>query len=37
MRESDEIGDDAFHALENDLDWMEVSDPFRAANADAMQ
>jgi len=29
------LGDDAFHALENDLDWMEVSDPLRAANADA--
>jgi CPA1 family monovalent cation:H+ antiporter len=34
MRDSGEIGDDAFHALENDLDWMEVSDPLRAANAD---
>jgi CPA1 family monovalent cation:H+ antiporter len=35
MRDSSEIGDDAFHTLENDLDWMEVSDPLRAANADA--
>jgi CPA1 family monovalent cation:H+ antiporter len=35
MRDSGEIGDDAFHTLENDLDWMEVSDPLRAANADA--
>ena len=35
MRRSGEIGDDAFHTLENDLDWMEVSDPLRAANADA--
>lgn len=34
MRDSGEIGDDAFHALENDLDWMEASDPLRAANAD---
>jgi CPA1 family monovalent cation:H+ antiporter len=34
MRDSGDIGDDAFHALENDLDWMEVSDPLRAANAD---
>jgi monovalent cation/hydrogen antiporter len=34
MRNSGEIGDDAFHTLENDLDWMEVSDPLRAANAD---
>lgn len=24
----------AFHKVENDLDWMEVSDPLRAANAD---
>ena len=29
-----DIGDDAFHKLENDLDWMEVSDPLRAANAE---
>jgi CPA1 family monovalent cation:H+ antiporter len=34
MRASAEIGDDAFHALENELDWMEVSDPLRGANAD---
>jgi NhaP-type Na+/H+ or K+/H+ antiporter len=34
MRDSGDIGDDAFHTLENDLDWMEVSDPLRAANAD---
>jgi len=25
MRSRDEIGDDAFHALENELDWMELS------------
>jgi len=37
MRDSGDIGDDAFHALENDLDWMEVSDPLRAANADAIE
>jgi CPA1 family monovalent cation:H+ antiporter len=37
MRDSGEIGDDAFHTLENDLDWMEVSDPLRAANADAVE
>jgi monovalent cation/hydrogen antiporter len=35
MRDSGDIGDDAFHTLENELDWMEVSDPLRAANADA--
>jgi CPA1 family monovalent cation:H+ antiporter len=34
MRDSGEIGDDAFHALENDLDAMEVADPLRSANAD---
>jgi len=34
MRDRGEIGDDAFHTLENDLDWMEVSDPLRGANAD---
>jgi CPA1 family monovalent cation:H+ antiporter len=34
MRDRGEIGDDAFHALENELDWMEVSDPLRGANAD---
>ena len=34
MRDSGDIGDDAFHAIENDLDWMEVSDPLRSANAD---
>ncbi|TFZ07703.1 cation:proton antiporter [Ramlibacter humi] len=37
MRETGDIGDDAFHTLENDLDWMEVSDPLRAANADATE
>lgn len=31
MRESGEIGDDAFHVVENELDWMEVSDALRAA------
>lgn len=35
LRDSGEIGDDAFHTLENELDWMEASDPLRAANADA--
>jgi hypothetical protein len=29
MRGSGEIGDDTFHTLENDLDWMEVSGPLR--------
>ena len=33
MRDRNEIGDDAFHALENDLDWMEVSDSSRPAGA----
>jgi monovalent cation/hydrogen antiporter len=37
MRDSGDIGDDAFHTLENDLDWMEASDPLRAANADATE
>ena len=37
MRDSGDIGDDAFHTLENDLDWMEVSEPLRAANADATE
>jgi len=37
LRDRGDIGDDAFHTLENDLDWMEVSDPLRAANADATQ
>ena len=32
MRDQGEIGDDAFHALENDLDWMEVSDSLQAAS-----
>ena len=36
LRERGDIGDDAFHTLENDLDWMEVSDPLRAQNADAV-
>jgi len=34
MRDSGDIGDDAFHALENELDWMEVSEPLRGANAE---
>jgi CPA1 family monovalent cation:H+ antiporter len=34
MRDTGAIGDDAFHELENELDWMEVSDPLRGANAD---
>lgn len=37
LRESGDIGDDAFHTLENDLDWMEVWEPLRAANADAVE
>jgi Na+/H+ antiporter len=37
MRNRGDIGDDAFHTLENDLDSMEVSEPLRAANADATQ
>jgi CPA1 family monovalent cation:H+ antiporter len=36
-RDSGDIGDDAFHTFEDDLDCMEVSDPLRAANADAME
>ena len=34
MRDSGDIGDDAFHALENELDWMEVSEPLRGTNAE---
>jgi Na+/H+ antiporter len=34
LRASGDIGDDAFHTLENDLDWMEVSDPLRGANSE---
>jgi len=26
MRVSDEIGDDAFHQLEEELDWLEMAD-----------
>ena len=26
MRASDEIGDDAFHQMEEELDWIEMSD-----------
>jgi len=26
MRDSDEIGDDAFHLLEEELDWLEMAD-----------
>ena len=37
MRDRDDIGDDAFHTLENELDWLEASDPLRAANADAVR
>jgi hypothetical protein len=33
-RDSGEIGDDAFYSLENELDWMEESDPLRGANAE---
>ena len=35
LRDSGEIGDDAFHTLENELDAMEVAEPLRAANVDA--
>jgi CPA1 family monovalent cation:H+ antiporter len=34
MRDRGDIGDDAFHELENELDWMEVSDPLRGTNSD---
>ena len=34
MRDRGDIGDDAFHTLENDLDWMEVSDSLRGGDAD---
>jgi CPA1 family monovalent cation:H+ antiporter len=34
LRDRGDIGDDAFHTLENELDWLEASDPLRAANAD---
>jgi CPA1 family monovalent cation:H+ antiporter len=34
MRDSGDIGDDAFHTLENELDWMEVADPVRRADED---
>lgn len=37
MRDAAEIGDDAFHTLENELDWLEASDPLRAANADSTE
>jgi CPA1 family monovalent cation:H+ antiporter len=30
MRDSDEIGDDAFHLLEEELDWLEMADAGRA-------
>ena len=33
MRDRGDIGDDAFHAIENELDWMEVSDPLRGPDA----
>jgi len=26
MRASDEIGDDAFHLMEEELDWLEMAD-----------
>ncbi len=34
MRDSGDIGDDAFHALENELDGLEVSEPLRGTNAE---
>jgi CPA1 family monovalent cation:H+ antiporter len=34
LRDRSEIGDAAFHEVENELDWLEVSDPMRGANAD---
>jgi CPA1 family monovalent cation:H+ antiporter len=30
LRDREEIGDDAFHALENELDWLELSDLLRS-------
>ncbi len=30
MRDSDEIGDDAFHQMEEELDWLEMADGSRA-------
>jgi len=34
LRDRGDIGDDAFHSLENDLDWMEVSGSLPAGVAD---
>jgi CPA1 family monovalent cation:H+ antiporter len=34
LRDRGDIGDDAFHELEDELDWMEVSGPMRGATAD---
>jgi hypothetical protein len=30
MRTKDEIGDDAFHRMEEELDWLEMADGSRA-------
>jgi hypothetical protein len=32
MRASDEIGDDAFHRLEEELDWLEMANDLRTAS-----
>jgi hypothetical protein len=34
LRDRGDIGDDAFHEIENELDWLEVSEPMRGANSD---
>ena len=30
MRANDEIGDDAFHEMEEELDWLEMADVVRS-------
>jgi hypothetical protein len=30
MRTNDEIGDDAFHQIEEELDWLEMADSEKA-------
>jgi hypothetical protein len=34
MRASDEIGDDAFHQVEEDLDWLEMAGGSEATDAE---
>ena len=34
MRASDEIGDDAFHQMEEELDWIEMSGGAREGEAE---